>query len=58
LRFSADSALRVARCFGTAVEFWTGLQAHYDTERAEMELGDRLEKEVKRREPAARHPER
>jgi antitoxin HigA-1 len=44
---SADTALRLARYFGTSVEFWTGIQAHYDTERAKMELGDRLEKEVK-----------
>ncbi len=44
---SADTALRLARYFGTSVEFWTGIQAHYDTERAKMELGDRLEQEVK-----------
>jgi len=54
---SADSALRLARYFGTSVEFWTGMQAHYDTERAKMELGDRLEKEVKLRQPVARHPD-
>lgn len=44
---SADTALRLARYFGTSVEFWTGIQAHYDTETAKMNLGDRLEKEVK-----------
>jgi antitoxin HigA-1 len=44
---SADTALRLARYFGTSVEFWTGIQSHYDTEQARMELGDRLEKEVK-----------
>jgi addiction module HigA family antidote len=44
---SADTALRLSRYFGTSVEFWTGIQAHYDTERTKMELGDRLEKEVK-----------
>ena len=44
---SADTALRLARYFGTSVEFWTGIQTHYDTERVKMELGDRLEKEVK-----------
>ena len=44
---SADTALRLARYFGTSVEFWSGIQAHFDTERAKMELGDRLEKEVK-----------
>jgi addiction module HigA family antidote len=50
---SADTALRLARYFGTSVEFWTGIQAHYDTERAKMELGDRLEQEVKVLDSAA-----
>lgn len=44
---SADTALRLARYFGTTVEFWTGLQAHYDTELVKMQLGDRLVKDVK-----------
>lgn len=44
---SADTALRLARYFGTSVEFWTGIQTHYDTERVKMDLGNRLEKEVK-----------
>lgn len=35
---SADTALRLARYFGTAVEFWTGIQTYYDTERTRMEL--------------------
>ena len=44
---SADTALRLARYFGMSVDFWTGIQIHYDTEVAKMALGDRLEKEVK-----------
>ncbi len=44
---SADTALRLARYFDISVEFWTGIQSHYDTETAKMNLGDRLEKEVK-----------
>lgn len=44
---SADTALRLARYFGMSVDFWTGIQIHYDTEVAKMTLGDRLEKEVK-----------
>jgi addiction module HigA family antidote len=44
---SADTALRLARYFSTSVDFWTGIQAHYDTEMVKMILGDRLEKEVK-----------
>jgi addiction module HigA family antidote len=50
---SADTALRLARYFGTSVEFWTGIQAHYDTETVKMALGDRLEKEVMVREQVA-----
>jgi len=44
---SADTALRLARYFGMSVEFWTGIQTHYDTEIAKIALADRLEKEVK-----------
>jgi len=44
---SADTALRIARFFGMSVDFWTGIQIHYDTEVARIETGDRLEKEVK-----------
>ncbi len=43
---SADTALRLARYFGMSVEFWTGIQSHYEIEKAKMELADRLEKEV------------
>ncbi len=52
-RLTADTALRLARFFGMSVEFWTGIQAHYDTEMAKMQLGDRLEREVKTFDPAA-----
>ena len=44
---SADTALRLARYFGMSVEFWTGIQTHYEVEAAKMELADRLEQEVK-----------
>ncbi len=44
---SADTALRLARYFGMSVEFWTGIQTHYEIEKAKMTLADRLEKEVK-----------
>ena len=43
---SADTALRLARYFGMSVEFWTGIQTHYEVEKARMTLADRLEKEV------------
>ena len=44
---SADTALRLARYFGMSVEFWTGIQTHYEIEKAKMILADRLEHEVK-----------
>jgi len=44
---SADTALRLARYFGMSVDFWMGIQAHYEIESAKMALADRLEKEVK-----------
>ena len=44
---SADTALRLARYFDTSVEFWTGIQTHYEVEKAKMALGKRQETEVK-----------
>jgi antitoxin HigA-1 len=41
---TADTALRLSRAFGTTPAFWMGLQAQYDIERAEDELGGRLKK--------------
>jgi addiction module HigA family antidote len=49
---SADTALRLARYFGMSVEFWTGIQTHYEIEKAKMALGGRLEEEVKVFAPA------
>lgn len=46
-KITADTALRLARFFGTSSEFWLGLQAQYDLDVAADELGDRLKKEVK-----------
>ena len=44
---TANTALRLARYFNTSPEFWLGLQAQYDLDVEEDELGDRLEREVK-----------
>lgn len=41
---TADTALRLARAFGTTAAFWMGLQAQYDLECAEDELGGGLKK--------------
>jgi addiction module HigA family antidote len=44
---TADTALRLARYFGTSAAVWLRLQARYDLERAEMQLAERIEREVK-----------
>src|SRR4051812_45977631 len=43
---TADTALRLARYFGTTERFWLNLQAHYDLEVQKERLGRRLETEV------------
>jgi addiction module HigA family antidote len=43
---SADTALRLARYFGTTEEFWLNLQMHYDLEVERDRLGARVRKEV------------
>jgi addiction module HigA family antidote len=44
---TADTALRLARYFGTSERFWLNLQSRYDLELQKMELGERLLQEVK-----------
>ena len=44
---TADTALRLARYFGTSEEFWMGLQADYELEEARNKLGKRLQQEVR-----------
>ncbi len=44
---SADTALRLARYFGTTPQFWMGLQSDYDLDVANDRLGKRLEREVR-----------
>lgn len=43
---TADTALRLARFFGTTERFWLNLQTRYDIELHKDLLGDRLEQEV------------
>ncbi len=43
---SADTALRLARFFGTSAQMWMNLQAKYDLESAEDALADRIETDV------------
>ena len=44
---SADTALRLARFFGTSPDVWLGLQKDYELDTAMDELGDRIEREVR-----------
>ena len=42
-RISADTALRLARFFGTSDRFWINLQSRYDLEAEKDRLGDALD---------------
>lgn len=44
---TADTALRLARFFGTTDRFWLNLQTHYDLEKRKDALGRRLDEEVR-----------
>lgn len=51
---TADTALRLARFFGTSAEMWTGLQADYDLRLVRYKKQKEIERDV---EPlAALHP--
>lgn len=43
---SPDTALRLARYFGTSADFWLGLQNEYDLRRVRLESGKQIEAEV------------
>jgi len=43
---TADTAMRLARYFGTAPQFWMNLQGRYDLDVAEDRNADRIMKEV------------
>jgi antitoxin HigA-1 len=44
---TAETALRLARFFGTTPQFWMNAQSKYELDKASDELGDRLEIEVR-----------
>ncbi len=44
---TADTAMRLARYFGTSAAVWLRLQARYDLEVAETLMADRIKREVK-----------
>ncbi|HWW93342.1 MAG TPA: HigA family addiction module antitoxin [Vicinamibacteria bacterium] len=49
---TADTALRLARYFGTTPEFWMSLQAAYDLDLVQRDSADRIARDVHPREAA------
>ncbi|HEY6874148.1 MAG TPA: HigA family addiction module antitoxin [Geobacteraceae bacterium] len=41
-----DTALRLARYFGTTPQFWLNLQTSYDLKITELEIGSKIEREI------------
>lgn len=44
---TADTALRLARYFGTTPQIWLNLQKSYELRKAEIEVGQQITKRVK-----------
>jgi addiction module HigA family antidote len=51
---TADTALRLARYFGTSEGFWMSLQGRFDLELQKDKLGNRIKREVPTLATAAR----
>ena len=43
---TAETALRLAKFFGTSAQFWLGLQSDYDLDVTREMLGEKLEREI------------
>jgi addiction module HigA family antidote len=52
---TVDTAMRLARYFGTSAAVWLRLQVRYDLEVAEKELSPRINREVKVRPQPQNH---
>jgi antitoxin HigA-1 len=52
---TVDTAMRLARYFGTSAAVWLRLQVRYDLEVAEKELSPRINREVKVRQQPQSH---
>ncbi len=48
---TVDTAMRLARYFGTSAAVWLRLQVRYDLETADRELSERIQREVKVLQP-------
>jgi len=46
---TTDTAMRLARYFGTTPQFWLNLQSSYDLKIAEKKIGPKIEREVNTR---------
>ena len=46
---TADTALRLARFFGTSAEFWINLQAMHDLTKARADNGKTIERDIRPR---------
>jgi antitoxin HigA-1 len=46
---TADTALRLARFFGTSAEFWMNLQAMHDLTKTRLESGETIQRDVRPR---------
>ena len=45
-RVTADTALRLAKCFNTTPEFWMNLQSAHDVSKVSIERGAEIETDV------------
>ena len=43
---TADTALRLSRYFGTTAQFWINMQATYELEVADSEIGEKIYQEI------------
>lgn len=46
---SADTAMRLARYFGTSERFWLNLQLEYELRQAQLELAEQVRREIEPR---------
>jgi addiction module HigA family antidote len=53
---TADSALRIARFFGTTAEFWMDLQKQHELQTARIESSTKIEQEITPLQKAAMQP--
>jgi addiction module HigA family antidote len=50
---TADPALRLARYFGTTLQFWMNLQTNYDLHAAQAKVGSRINHMIAQRQTVA-----